>query len=572
MIDPAHQYATNPGIVGAGVAGQCARHLADLGRDDVVWDAAAADRAQAWFERVLRLGAKPFELLPWQMFVVRSLFGWKLPDGRRRFRRAYIETGKGSGKTPLAAGIALYMICADGEHRAEGYVCARTMEQSLVTYRDIVAMVNDSKRLRNRLSIAGRIAPYSVDWFERGAFIKRIATHATGEGRSGYRPHIVVMDEYHEQPSAATLDMMAAGMKSRKQPLTLITTNAGASLSSACGLEHTHALKVAKSETEADDYFPYVCELGSEDDTNNEKCWVKTNPSLPLLPGVEYIRGQRRLSAGMPSKRSLVDRLLFCAWAEAEQPWLGTDQLAAIECEEIDRSGPLYMALDLSAKRDLTAAAYVWDNGDHLAADVRIWSPADTLEARAATDNVPYLAWLEAGHIETCEGSTLDYSPVARAISEAQDSFDLRGIAYDPWRIDVLERELAAAGVNVSRTGAYGATRIIPHGQGFVSGGSSDQHKRLYMPRSIDAVEAAVLNSTLRIRENPCLRAALLGCVVIEDASRNRRFNKRKANTRIDPAVALTMAIGFAASPEVLHGTLAAMFIDDLKGETADAQ
>ena len=49
----------------------------------------------------------PFLLQPQQDFLVGSIFGWIGADGWRRFREAYIETGKGSGKTPLLAGIGL---------------------------------------------------------------------------------------------------------------------------------------------------------------------------------------------------------------------------------------------------------------------------------------------------------------------------------------------------------------------------------------------------------------------------------------------------------------------------------
>ena len=42
----------------------------------------------------------PFLLHPSQSFILGSLFGWKRQDGTRRFRRAYIEQGKGNGKSP----------------------------------------------------------------------------------------------------------------------------------------------------------------------------------------------------------------------------------------------------------------------------------------------------------------------------------------------------------------------------------------------------------------------------------------------------------------------------------------
>ncbi|WP_235614208.1 terminase large subunit domain-containing protein, partial [Pseudomonas aeruginosa] len=87
-----------------------------------VWCQDKADRAIGFFEDVLRLNGgdyegSPFLLAPWQAFVVGSLFGWYAEEGFRRFRLAYIETGKGSGKSPLIGGIGLYGLVADGEQR-----------------------------------------------------------------------------------------------------------------------------------------------------------------------------------------------------------------------------------------------------------------------------------------------------------------------------------------------------------------------------------------------------------------------------------------------------------------------
>src|SRR5205085_1113785 len=62
---------------------------------------------------------RPFKLEPCQQFIVGSLFGWKGPDGVRRFRTAYCEIGKGNGKTPLAAGVGLKGLVADEEAGAE---------------------------------------------------------------------------------------------------------------------------------------------------------------------------------------------------------------------------------------------------------------------------------------------------------------------------------------------------------------------------------------------------------------------------------------------------------------------
>jgi terminase large subunit-like protein len=76
-------------------------------------------------------------------------------DGTRRFRRAYIEQGKGAGKSPLAAGVGMYCLLADGEPRAEVYAAASMKSQAMVLFRDAVAMWQQSGELRDRLTPSG---------------------------------------------------------------------------------------------------------------------------------------------------------------------------------------------------------------------------------------------------------------------------------------------------------------------------------------------------------------------------------------------------------------------------------
>lgn len=111
MIDYATEYAlaVKAGDVVAGphVRDACDRHLRDLEDGEkrgLVWNFEAADRFYRFCRTVLRLSdgqfdGLPFELEPSQKFIAGSLFGWQwAKTGKRRFRRAYIEQGKGNGK------------------------------------------------------------------------------------------------------------------------------------------------------------------------------------------------------------------------------------------------------------------------------------------------------------------------------------------------------------------------------------------------------------------------------------------------------------------------------------------
>ena len=79
---------------------------------------------------------QPFKLLDWQETVIRDLFGIIKEDGTRQFKQTIIFIGKKAGKSELAAAVALYLLCADGEQRAEIYGAAadRQMASLLLLY------------------------------------------------------------------------------------------------------------------------------------------------------------------------------------------------------------------------------------------------------------------------------------------------------------------------------------------------------------------------------------------------------------------------------------------------------
>src|SRR3989449_7251892 len=69
----------------------CSRFLADLRRPDLVFDPDAANHVCAY------LAALGLRLLPFQVFILTNLYGFKLPTGERRYREAYIELARKNG-------------------------------------------------------------------------------------------------------------------------------------------------------------------------------------------------------------------------------------------------------------------------------------------------------------------------------------------------------------------------------------------------------------------------------------------------------------------------------------------
>src|SRR5690349_10931575 len=96
---------------------------------DCVWDGKEAARAVDFFPQALssvegNWAGRPFALQPWQRDYISTLFGWKRPDGTRRYRESCLFVPRKNAKTTTAAGIALYALTCDGEQGAQVYSAA----------------------------------------------------------------------------------------------------------------------------------------------------------------------------------------------------------------------------------------------------------------------------------------------------------------------------------------------------------------------------------------------------------------------------------------------------------------
>lgn len=545
LIDKATQYAIDVTsgkiLAGPDIRNSCKRHLDDLKNAKekrLIWDTESADRATDFFEEVLKLNGgehegKPFVLLPWQCFIVGSIFGWKTLDGYRRFRMVYIESGKGSGKSPLAAGIGLYCLMADKEPRAEVYAAATKKDQAMILFRDAVAMVDQSPELSNRIKKSGT-GPnvWNLAYLRKGAFFRPISSD---DGQSGPRPHCVLIDEIHEHKSNNVVEMMRAGTKGRTQAIIFMITNSGHNKTSVCYEYHEYGRKVAEQTLTDDAFFSFICSLDEGDDPlTDESCWPKANPSLGHTFTHKYLREQVTQAKGMPAKESIVRRLNFCQWVEADNPWLAADIWMANEQDfniEEFVGEECYGGLDLSGTRDLTALSLYFPK--YKTAFTEFWTPQETLLDRSKSDHVPYDVWVKQGHLFATPGRVVDYDYVAKRLGELTAKFNIIRLAFDPYRIKYFQKSLDNESIDIEMT---------PHGQGFFK----SQESGLWMPHSIELLEKDITENNITIKFNPCLRWNAASAVLESDNKENKVFAKKKSSGRIDGVVSLAMARGCA--------------------------
>jgi phage terminase large subunit-like protein len=421
----------------------------------VPFDRKKADRAVAFFERYLKHGigkyaGAQFLLDPWQAEIIRTIFGTLKDDGTRQISTAYVEIPKKNGKTELAAGIALYLLTADGEPAAEVYGAASCREQAGIVFRAARRMVQMCPPLRKRLEVVGSTKTIVYDATD--SFYRAISADAGNQ--DGINPSGVIFDELHRQKNADLWDILTLGGDTREQMLTFATTTAGVmDESPLCWSQHEYADQILRGVIKNPSYYPVIYAAGEKDDWADPKTWAKANPALGSFLKLDKVREAALEAKGNPAALNKFLRFRLNRWVQQETRWIPIDQwdLCAGKVDRRAlRGARCFAGLDLSTSIDLTALALVFPHEDgSISILPHFWMPESAVRERAKKDGVPYDRWVESGLIEATSGNTVDYTVVKRRVLEYSKEFDIVECGFDVYNANQTATELNAEGVQM---------------------------------------------------------------------------------------------------------------------------
>ena len=490
---------------------------------EFVFDEAAADRAVRFFETCLthtkgEWAGQPLKLSPWQADrIIRPLFGWKRADGTRRYRTAYIQIPRKSGKTTLAAGMALYLLLADGEQGGEVYCAASDREQAAICFDAAKGMVDASPSLRKRVSPYKRALAVPGT----GSSLKVLSSEAYT--KHGLNASGIVVDEVHAQPDRDLWDVLTTSTGARRQPLTIAITTAGFDRHSLCWELYDHGCKVRDGIIVDDAFLPVIYEALPDDDWKSPATWRKAHPGLGVSVREEFIAAECLKAQQMPTYENTFKRLMLNVWTEQATRWLPLDAWDKCDQAMPDLEGrECFAGLDLSSTTDISALVLAFPIGDTVHLLPFFWVPEEGIHKRARRDRVPYETWRDAGHIEPTGGAVVDYDVIRARINALSERFQIREIAIDRWNATQLATQLAGDGFEV-----------FAFGQGFAS-----------MTGPAKELEKRILGRQVNHGGNPVLRWMASNVAVEMDAAGNIKPSKARSTERVDGIVAALMALG----------------------------
>ena len=521
----------------------CQRHLDDLETGEkrgLYFDQEEGQRFVAFFERFLhhskgKWAGDPFTLLPWQQFMISSLFGWKKSDGSRRFRTLFCAVGRKNGKSATCSGLGLAMLDFDQEPAAEVYFSATKRDQARICHVEAERMVKASPHLKKRIGI-----------HRNNLHVKSTGSKAeplSSEARSldGLSPHCAIIDEYHAHKDAEIFHVLKSATGARAQPLLAIVTTAGWNIDGPCFHFQKTCQDVLQGIKDDDSLLPLIYCLDEEDDWKDQSTWIKANPSLGESISMDYLVEQYTQATNYGSTEEANFRTKHLnEWVSSSDVWIKDEEWMASGSDPIEvdeKSLTWYGGLDLAAVSDFCCLVLVAPLPDgELLARRWYWLPESAWERRMDREESSiHMDMLDLSYFHLSPGNVTDYQALRRTISGyyvqdgtvmhdtscIMDQYNVASISFDRWNSSTLVTQLTGDGV-----------LMAPIGMGYAS-----------QSAPLRELERLILEKKLIHEGDPVLRWMMRNVMIQRDPAGNIKLDKARSQDKIDGVMSLNCAV-----------------------------
>jgi len=535
------------------------RQMDDLARPDweYVFNEEAASLPCEFLESLTHVagekGGEHFTLEPWECFFITTLFGWRLKANPRirRFRRSFVECGKGNGKSFISSGLSLYMLACDGELGAQVITAARSADQARVVYDVSRQQVLANQELTSTFGL--KAMKKAIEHESSGSVMWPVS--AQGKGVAGLLPYFVSCDETWAHRDRVLVDELQRGCAKRANSLMSTITHAGDNLGSVGKEQHDVACAILSGELQDDKTF--ACIWSAEGFTwTDPEGWKAANPNYGVSVYPDELEAACTLAQKVPTTQAIFRSHNLCEWLGADISWLDPAKLdkcrdGSLRIEEfkywhlnetpaVTEAGihrPFVLGMDLASRQDIASVVWLCIGYIGSVRHYYAWStnylPNDTVQNSPIAG---YRGWAARHLLTVHPGATISHEAIEQDILaryrrlvgygavENPEGFKITAAAYDSWQASQISDNLQRAGIESIEF---------------------SKNAKTYSP-VMDFFSALVLEGRFHLPgRDDVLFWALTNVACHRDKNENLFPNKagNDPNRKIDPAVALLYAL-----------------------------
>jgi len=384
------------------------------------------------------------KLEPWQCFILTVLFGWRTPDGVRRFRTLYLEVARKNAKSTLLAIIGLFMLAADGEAGAEVYSLATTRQQAQIVFRVARAMAQREAGFRDYYGV--KVQAHNVIVEDDEARFE--AQCSEDNSLDGLNVHCGIIDELHAHRTRGVWDVIETATGARHQPLVAAITTAGSNREGICYEQRSYVCRLLNTTLRAhgglgyrvdgdvavdETYLGIIYTADDEDDWTSEVAWRKANPNLGVSVRLDDLQRKCVKAMQLASAQPGFLTKHLDIWVNADASWMDMrawDRAADPTMRPEDFTGwECVIGQDLASKTDIASTVMLFRRDGEYRMFSRHYLPEAAIED---SDNSQMRGWAMTGAITETDGNTTDYDVIETDLREWVQLFGPRAIPYDP--------------------------------------------------------------------------------------------------------------------------------------------
>lgn len=385
---------------------------------------------------------KPFILLPYQVWIVASIFGFYYKGTSRRVvNYVYIELARKNGKSAFVAAILLYMLIASGENGAECELVANSAKQAGICF-DMAS---------NFLSTIDRKGKYfqryrsSIKFEKRKALLQVLSSDASGN--DGFNSSAFCLDEAHEQKDSKLWDVMVSSQGMRDNPLGLIITTAGFNKFGFCYSYRRTCLEILSGIKDNPSQFAAIYTLDPEDNWQDPDIWVKANPSLGVTVKKEYLEQQVLNAKNNSSLEVGIKTKNFNVWCDSQETWIPHDTLLqSTKNWDYTSTDLAFIGVDLAAVGDLTAVSVLVPRDSKFYFKTSYYLPNSALLDDNPNSEL-YKEWKRKGLLNITPGNVTDYDYITADLVKVANKVSISSIGYDSWNATSWATQATSVGL-----------------------------------------------------------------------------------------------------------------------------
>lgn len=391
----------------------------------------------------------PFDLFPWQKFVIALWDCTYTADGMPRWDTFFGLVARGAGKDGLIAydsACSISPYCESARYDVD--ICANDEEQATRPVKDLLEVL-ESPKWESKLNKHY----YHTKELIQGRKNKGVMKGRTNnpKGRDGMRSGKIIFNEVHQYHTYDNIKVFITGQGKVKNPRAGYFTSNGHVNDGPLDDKLAQGRRILFENEPDNGFLPFICCLPSVDMVHDPANWHMANPSLQYLPALlKQTEKEYRDWKERPEENGdfLAKRMGLRA-GFTEVSVTDYEKVLATNRELPDLKGwTCTVGIDYAELSDWAAVNLHFRRGQMRFDINHAWVCAQSKTLPRV--KAPWKEWAKAGHLTVVQDVSIHPDLIAQYIAQAMRKYNVKMLAMDHHRWTLVSESLKKIGFDAN--------------------------------------------------------------------------------------------------------------------------